>query len=69
MTKGKLYKELVEPGFPQGLIIKSGGMYEMDVENILDDAREEFPADNHGLDVEKVMPWFWKWFGLEDDGE
>lgn len=32
----------------------------------IDEAKREFPADAHGLKVDEVMPWFWKYFG---DGE
>jgi hypothetical protein len=35
------------------------------VKDIVDEMMKDFPADNHGLEVDKVMPWFYKWFGDE----
>lgn len=61
MTEGKLY------GIPNLIDASTvrDGYYVEEIVTLLDEAKKEFPADSHGLFVEKVMPWFWKYFGDE----
>ena len=58
MTKGKLYENARYKHSAPGLTV---------ILHFIDEAKKEFPADAHGLKVDEVMPWFWKYFGDENE--
>ena len=61
MTKGKLYEEICS----EYDLKHDNHICPEFIQEVLDEAKKAFPADAHGLKVDEVMPWFWKYFGDE----